>query len=140
MKTLIIHTDGGARGNPGPAAIGVVIKTETGLIIEKLSRTIGETTNNVAEYTAVLDALTYLKKSKHNIEIDTDTYVKFFMDSTLVANQLSGLYKVKDAKLRDILLQVRIIEQEIGGRITYSYVPREQNTEADFLVNKAFDG
>jgi ribonuclease HI len=138
----IIHTDGGARGNPGPAAVGVVIereetpghKSET---VVEFGRRIGETTNNVAEYTAVIEALKeFTVNSKFK---NTDPTIRFLMDSTLVANQLNGLFKVKDAKLRDLLTHIRILETEIRGNITYSYIPREQNRRADYWVNRALD-
>jgi ribonuclease HI len=141
---FIIHTDGGARGNPGPAAIGVVIEevvegnpstrsARSGRAIE-IARRIGETTNNVAEYTAVLEALREVKNiAGENKEI------QFFLDSTLVVNQLNGLFKVKDAKLRQLLIQARMLEQEVGGQIAYTSVPREQNRHADALVNRELD-
>src|SRR5512141_3124623 len=99
MKSLIIHTDGGARGNPGPAAIGAVIKTETGQILCELSRRIGESTNNVAEYKAVVSALTWLSENKKSFTGQAND-ITVFMDSTLVVNQLNGLFRVKDATLR----------------------------------------
>lgn len=135
MDNLIINTDGGARGNPGPAAIGAVIKTESGRVLKNLARKIGQTTNNVAEYTAVIEALSWVKE---NIK-DRKTEIKFLLDSTLVVNQLNGLFKVKDGNLRNLFLQARILAQETGCKITYSYVPREKNSEADFLVNQALD-
>jgi len=142
MNKLIIFTDGGARGNPGPAGIGVVIKTETKEILQKISQRIGETTNNVAEYTAVVKALEWMKNnttySPHGIA-STGQVFQFYLDSTLVVNQLNGLFKVKDAKLRELLLQVRMLEQEVGGKIYYSAIPREKNMEADVLVNEALD-
>ena len=130
---LIIHTDGGARGNPGPAAVGVVIQTETKIIAE-FGKTIGETTNNVAEYTGIIEALEFIKSnlgSKHEIQ--------FYLDSTLVVNQLNGLFKIKDARLRELVMTIRFLEEEIGGKIMYSSIPREQNRRADLLVNQAFD-
>ena len=130
---LIIHTDGGARGNPGPAAIGVVI--EDGKEIAGFGKRIGETTNNVAEYTAVIEALTWIKKYIHS----TVDEIQFLSDSTLVVNQLNGLFKVKEAHLRELLIRVRLLEEEVGGDIRYTYIPREQNQRADFFVNKAFD-
>lgn len=135
MQNIRIHTDGGARGNPGPAAIGVVIKSETGEVMGEISRKIGETTNNVAEYQAVVAALEWVKDSRQLSGVSC----QFFLDSTLVVNQLNGLFKVKDAHLRMLLFQVRQLEQEVGGTISYTYVPREKNYEADMLVNHAFD-
>ncbi len=128
---FIVHTDGGARGNPGPAAIGVVIDADHKKMAE-LSRLIGKTTNNVAEYTAIIEALTYLKDQPN-------PYIEFFLDSTLVVNQLNGKFKVKEPTLRELLMKVRLLEGDIGGHITYQYVPREQNQRADFLVNRALD-
>jgi len=140
--TLTIHTDGGARGNPGPAAIGVVIEQE-GKIIHEFGKKIGETTNNVAEYTAVIEALQYLSNSHVTCSL---SHVNFFLDSKLVVEQLNGNYKIKDSKLRELSLQVRMIEQDLsadrqklGSVITYAYVPREQNKRADLMVNQALD-
>lgn len=139
MKTLFIYTDGGARGNPGPAGIGVIIKSETGQVLKKISRRIGETTNNTAEYTAVVETLTYLKEAKHDVLVKDIGRFQFHLDSSIVVNQLNGLYKVKEAHLRELLLKVRILEQELGGIITYKQIPRLQNSEADALVNQALD-
>ena len=146
---LIIHTDGGARGNPGPAAIGVVIEEETRDKGQETSKTgtlkkiaafgkrIGETTNNVAEYTAVIEALRWVKNNP--ILPSLRETIECYLDSILVVNQLNGLYKIKNTKLRELLSSVRIIEQEIGGTVYYISIPREQNTQADALVNAALD-
>jgi ribonuclease HI len=134
MNQMIIHTDGGARGNPGPAAIGVVIKAEDNTLIHTISRRIGQTTNNIAEYSAVVAALEWIKGCMLPV-----VSCNFFLDSTLVVNQLNGLFKVKDGHLRELVLKVRILEQEIGLPIYYTYVPREKNKEADVEVNKALD-
>lgn len=129
-----VHTDGGARGNPGPAAVGVVIH-KNGKLLHRFGQTIGETTNNVAEYRGVIEALKYmrsvLKKNKHEL--------LFFLDSMLIVNQLNGVFKIKDPTLRELSLQVKILEQEVGGVIRYRTVPREQNRQADFLVNCTLD-
>ena len=139
MKRLIIHTDGGARGNPGQGAIGVVIKDETGSLLCEISRRIGATTNNISEYSAVVASLEWIKKNRFIRQLSNQLVIQFFLDSTLVVNQLNGLFKVKDAILRTYLLRVRTLEQEIGGQISYTYIPREKNSHADFLVNKALD-
>jgi len=139
MKTLLVYTDGGARGNPGPAAVGIVVKSETGQILQKLSRRIGETTNNTAEYQAVVEALTYLNKRKRDIPNENISVCQFHLDSVVVVNQVNGLYKVKEAHLRELLLKVRILEQELGWKITYKQIPRTRNWEADALVNEALD-
>jgi len=137
----VIHTDGGARGNPGPAAAGVVIEKTDGVIkktVAAFGTYIGEATNNVAEYSAVVEALEYLKT--HGLgNKGNDTVYDFYLDSVLVVNQLNGLFKVKDASLRNFLSKIRILEQEVGGVVMYQYVPRAQNSKADFQVNHALD-
>lgn len=152
---LTIHTDGGARGNPGPAAIGVVIessdnshqttvntqlKTEDRRLktLAAFGRKIGETTNNVAEYTAVIEALKYVQ-SNNELRITNNDSIQFFLDSLLVVNQLKGIFKVKEAHLRELLMGIRVLEREVGGTITYTHVRREQNKEADRMVNQALD-
>lgn len=152
MEKLFIFTDGGARGNPGPAAVGVVIKAENQRIIATLSRMIGTTTNNVAEYSAVIEALEWLRNnpitpassagrqsSNPPVSKTGNPMIQFFLDSKLVVNQLNGLFKVKDSQLRNLLLKIRQLEQEVGGNVIYSLVPREKNQQADALVNKALD-
>ena len=133
---LFIYTDGGARGNPGKAAVGVIAKSETGEILAKICRKIGETTNNVAEYMAVLEALRWIKNDCQLSVISC----QFFLDSKLVVNQLNGLFKIKDANLRNLLVEIRQLEQEVGGNISYFLIPREKNWQADLLVNQALDG
>ncbi len=131
----VIHTDGGSRGNPGPAAIGVVIQEETsGKVVASFGKKIGITTNNVAEYSAVIAAITYLIDQKKQ-----GSELQFLLDSTLVVNQLNGLFKVKDSNMRNLMMKVRELEQTFDGTITYAYVPREQNSDADFQVNAALD-
>lgn len=134
---LIIHTDGGARGNPGPAAIGVVVENEEEKEVGGFGKKIGETTNNVAEYTAVIEALTYIK-SLGESQGNTDL-LDFYLDSQLVVNQLNGLFKIKLPHLRELLTKVRMLESEVGIPSRYQSVPREQNKRADFFVNQALD-
>ena len=137
-KNLIIYTDGGARGNPGPAAIGVYILDSEGKEILRKSKQIGEATNNIAEYRAVIEALEWIKKNFQSTSKVSDLNFQFYLDSSLVVNQLNGIFKVKQSHLRDLLLQVRKLEQEIRGKIFYSFIPREKNKTADFLVNNSF--
>lgn len=132
--TLIIYTDGGARGNPGPAAIGVVICTPGGESIAAYGKRIGRATNNTAEYQGVIEALTYLKRK----QIRT-SQVTVCLDSLVVAEQLRGVYKVKEPHLRNCLMQVRLLEGELGFTITYRKIPREENSLADSLLNQALD-
>lgn len=138
MQKYFIHTDGGARGNPGPGAVGAVIKTENGQLLFEISQRLGKTTNNIAEYTAVVVALEWLRDNQAGGNRQ-EAIVQFFLDSKLVVNQINGLYKVKENHLRELLFKVRSLEQEIGGKIYYSLIPREKNWEADVLVNKALD-
>jgi len=138
IKKFIVYTDGGARGNPGPAAVGVYIVDSEGKERLRMSKQIGETTNNVAEYTAVIEALKWIKENLSSIIKDTELNLQFYLDSSLVVNQLNGIFKVKQKHLRELLLQVKILEQEVGGKILYNFVPREKNKIADFLVNNSF--
>ncbi len=133
---LTVYTDGGARGNPGPAAIGVVI-TADNKPFARIGKTIGETTNNVAEYTAVIEAYSHILSHLSSLT-DLDK-IEFFLDSNLVVNQLNGLFKVKDADLRLLFARIKILEQEVGKKISYTYIPREQNKIADALVNNSLD-
>ncbi len=132
-NTYTIHTDGGARGNPGPAAIGVVIE-KNGTLLAEFGEPIGETTNNVAEYTAVLKALQYLHEKK-----ETTGNITFILDSLLVVNQLMGKFKIKDVKLQTLASQVASLEQHFCGKVIYTAVRRELNRRADFFVNQALD-
>ncbi len=134
-KSIVIHTDGGSRGNPGPAAIGVVIDTPDGKRHE-FGRAIGDTTNNVAEYTAVHEALVYLIDRGLRREGESITFI---LDSLLVVQQLNGVYKIKNATLQNLAFKVKELEHAIGGGIVYTAVRREHNTDADLLVNRALD-
>lgn len=126
---LKIFTDGGSRRNPGPAAIGfVIIDQVTNQIVKKMGKRIGIATNNVAEYSAVVEALQFTK----NMKVEE---INFFLDSQLVVNQLNGIYKIKNANLRNLIIQIRLLEKENGGKIFYQLIPREENTQADGLVN-----
>lgn len=129
---LIIYTDGASRGNPGPASYGFTISDETGKLLYEEGKYIGTTTNNVAEYMAVFEALKYAKKEFGSKKIETQLYV----DSKLVAEQLSGRYKIKAKHLKPIVEKIKILSLEIGG-VNFSYVPRSKNTLADGLANQA---
>jgi ribonuclease HI len=133
---IIIHTDGGARGNPGPAAIGFVVSLKN-KILYKSGKTIGSTTNNVAEYTAVVEAIKWL--IENNSLIDRSANITFYLDSQLVVNQLNGLFKVRDVKLKTLIIGIKSLENNLNNKTTYKLIRREQNSEADLLVNKALD-
>lgn len=132
---LLIYTDGGARGNPGPAAIGVYITNKAGKEIIKINQKIGETTNNTAEYQAVITALEWVKENNFNKKL---IRLNFFLDSKLVVNQLNGIFKIRESHLRNLIIKVRQLEQEVGGNVSYLFIPREKNKIADFLVNSSF--
>ncbi len=126
-----LYTDGGARGNPGPAGIGVVIQDADGRVVATFHRSIGERTNNQAEYEAILEGLTRAKERGA-------THVACFLDSQLVVEQLSRRYKVKDKDLAQLFVKVWNVLQDFSA-VTFQHIPREQNTAADALVNKAID-
>ena|SRR3989344_1571295 len=137
IKKLNVFTDGGARGNPGPSSIGVFIKDENNRKIAGFGKKIGFSTNNIAEYKAVIAALFWIIENKDKISSNTE--INFFLDSNLVCSQIIGLFKIKNSQLRDLLFQVRQMESEIDIPINYSYIPREKNKEADKYVNLALD-
>jgi ribonuclease HI len=134
---LSIFCDGGARGNPGPAAIAFLIK-DNFKTIYKYQRFIGKSTNNVAEYTALINAYIWLTKNIIKIQ-PQPKLVNFFLDSKLIVNQLNGLYKVKNSNLRNLIIQIRQFENQIKTTKKYHFINREQNQEADFLVNLALN-
>lgn len=165
MPKLLIYTDGGARGNPGPAACGVVIKNENGEIIFKISKYLGIVTNNQAEYEALILALQKAKgimKSRNTKSCAQNTYVqntkfcaqesrntKFcvptgnkniecFLDSELVVKHLNREYKIKDENLQPLFIKVWNLTLDFDC-VKFTHIPREENKLADGLVNKELD-
>ena len=132
---IVINTDGGSRGNPGPAGIGAVIR-EDAITLAEVSSYIGEQTNNFAEYEALIQALEVLheKVSERLAEVD----VEIRMDSELIVKQMKGEYKVKDATLKEKNARVHELLEKIP-HAHFMHVPREENAEADALVNAALD-
>lgn len=128
---LLINTDGGSRGNPGPGAIGVVVRNEKEEIIFEAGKTIGHVTNNEAEYTALIEALA---KAKSLGASD----VTFRLDSELVVKQLNGQYKVKNERIAILWKKAKVLEANFV-HVTYTHVRRESNKDADRLVNQALD-
>jgi ribonuclease HI len=129
---LVVNVDGGARGNPGPAAIGAVVRDAAGEVLEERGERIGTATNNVAEYRALLLGIARaagLGASE----------LELIGDSELIVRQVKGEYKVKDATLRDLHAEVRRALRPFE-EWSIHHVRREQNTEADRLVNAALDG
>lgn len=131
QKTVVINTDGGARGNPGPAGIGLVIKNLEGEVLYSTGVYIGETTNNVAEYSALVKAL------EESVNLGA-TDVRIQMDSELIVKQMQGLYKIKQPALQELAAKVLILLKKFKTH-SFIHVRREFNKEADALVNQALD-
>jgi ribonuclease HI len=130
MKALL-STDGGARGNPGPAAYGYVLEAEDGTVLAAHGEAIGEATNNVAEYRALVAGL------QKALELGVDQ-LDVVSDSQLLVRQMSGEYKVKSEALRTLSGEAAALARQLK-RVTYRSVPREHNELADRLVNEALD-
>lgn len=137
MSNVFVYTDGGARGNPGPAALGVYIEDDNGSPLFSLGKKIGETTNNIAEYSAILEALNWLVENK--LTLGNECKINFYMDSLLAYSHIKKLYKIKNEKLREIILSIWEKEKTLGLTVSYNHVRREGNKKADTLVNLALD-
>jgi ribonuclease HI len=130
QSELVIHTDGGSRGNPGPSAIGVVITTPDGGHLESFGKYIGITTNNQAEYGAVVAAIKATEKYHPR-------KLQLILDSELVVKQLTGVYRVKNQDLQPLHQQIHKLIS--GLEVSFSHVLRHENQLADIEVNKALD-
>lgn len=130
-EKLIIFTDGGARGNPGPAGIGAVLYDEKKNIVAEVSEFLGKTTNNQAEYRALIAAL---KRAQTLAAKELECY----LDSELVVKQLNREYRVKDKDLAPLFLEIHNLSLNFK-KITYTHIPRERNKAADALANAAMD-
>ena len=133
QNRLLVYCDGGARGNPGPAAAAIVVEKD-GKVIHKESKYLGRGTNNEAEYSGAILGLEWVSKNITGAE-----KITFILDSQLVANQLSGKFKVKNENLRNRYFTAKTLEKKISVGIIYESVSRERNKIADFLVNKELD-
>lgn len=135
MESLIkIYCDGGSRGNPGKSAAAFVVE-ENGKIIYSDSKYLGITTNNFAEYSAVLLALAWVEKNQESANKE----IVFILDSELVVKQINGVYKIKNEKLKRIFLEIKKILESLENKIIFKNVSRENNATADFLVNQKLD-
>jgi ribonuclease HI len=132
IKKYFVNTDGGSRGNPGSAAIGIVIRNADNQIIEEYGEKIGNQTNNYAEYMALITAL-------EKVQVLGATQVECILDSELVVKQLKGEYKVKELTLQQLHQKILILANNFE-QVIFRHVKRELNKEADKLVNKALDG
>lgn len=136
-EKIIVYTDGGSRGNPGPAALGVVISDQKGHLIKEYGEALGIKTNNEAEYAAVIFALKKIKAlfgkektKKMNVDVK--------MDSEFVMKQLNGEYKIEEERMFPLFVSVWNLKMDFA-KVTFSHVPREKNRAADRLVNQALD-
>ena len=130
-QRLLIHVDGGARGNPGPAAIGVVVSTPEGDVIDEVAERIGVATNNVAEYRGLVAGLA------RAIDLAA-TEVEVVSDSELLVKQMRGEYRVKKESLRELSIEAASLARRLS-QVEYRHVPRARNELADRLVNDALD-
>lgn len=133
-NSFLVYCDGGARGNPGPAAAAFVVE-QHGKVIYKQSKYLGKATNNEAEYAGAILGLSWVIKNTPEGEPE----ITFILDSELVVNQLSGKFKVKKENLRNRYYTAKTLEKKIPLRIIYKSVSRDRNKIADFLVNKELD-
>jgi len=131
-----IYADGGSRGNPGPAGSGAVVRDGAGKTIIEVSEYLGRTTNNVAEYTAIVRALEGLKKLLGDKANEADVAVR--MDSQLVVRQMNGEYKIKHPNLKPLAAQVLMLRHAFAS-VSFEHVYRENNKDADALANAAMD-
>ncbi|TSC92352.1 MAG: fructose-2 6-bisphosphatase-like protein [Candidatus Berkelbacteria bacterium Licking1014_7] len=131
-----IYTDGGARGNPGPAACAVVVfeKGKKGKKIAEFGKFLGRATNNQAEYQGVLQALLWLEQQEKSAR-----QINFFLDSKLIVEQLSGRFKLKNEGLKMLFWQIQKKIMSLGLTVNFKHIPREQNQEADKIVNEILD-
>ncbi len=130
-EPLVAYIDGGARGNPGPAAFGVRVEERDGTLVEEFGESIGVATNNVAEYRGLLAALEWARAHGHGA-----LHVR--SDSLLLVQQMLGNFKVKNAGLQPLHAKARLLAHEIG-RVTFEHVGRAKNADADRLANDAMD-
>jgi len=130
---ILVFTDGGARGNPGPAAAAFVV-FKSNEILFKSARFLGKTTNNLAEYAAVSDALKWLLSRQFN-----DQKIFFQIDSELIVNQLTGVYRVKNSSLKKYYQEIKSLTALFKEGVFYNHIPRKENSLADKLVNEILD-
>ena len=131
MTDVVVWTDGGARGNPGPAGYGAMVTTPAGKVLAEVAEGIGWATNNVAEYRGVIAGLRRARELGAR-------RVRVRADSLLVVNQQKGLWKVKNAALRPLSEEAARLARDFE-RVTWEHVPRERNRHADALANRAMD-
>ncbi len=137
MKKIIIYTDGGSRGNPGPSAVGVVFCNEKGEIFKKYSEYLGEATNNVAEYQAVIFALKKFK-ALFGKKLAESSEIELRSDSELLVRQLNGEYKILEQKIQHLFIAIWNLKIDFK-KVKFTLISREKNKEADALANDSLD-
>jgi ribonuclease HI len=137
MKKIIIYVDGGARGNPGPAAIGVLFCNEKGICFKKFSEYLGKMTNNEAEYRAAIFALKKFK-ALFGKKLAKETEIEIRSDSELLVNQMKGKYKVLEENLQPLFLELWNLRLDFK-KVKFKLISRKKNKEADKLVNQTLD-
>ena len=130
LKTLRLHTDGAARGNPGPAGAGILIEDDQGIRVQARHKWLGQMTNNQAEYHALIEGLKAVKDWKPD-------RLEIYLDSKLVVEQIKGQYKIKEPELQKLHAQARQLLE--GLQYEIKHVAREENRGADHLANMAID-
>ena len=137
MKKIIVYIDGGARGNPGPAAIGVLFCNEKGVCFRKFSEYLGKATNNEAEYKAVIFALQKFK-AMFGKKLAKETEIEIRSDSELLVNQINGKYKILEKNLQPLFLELWNLRLDFK-KVKFKLISRKKNKEADRLVNQKLD-
>ncbi|MFI5144173.1 MAG: ribonuclease HI family protein [Ignavibacteria bacterium] len=138
MSRIKVFTDGAAKGNPGPAGIGIVIYDENDFILRTYKEFLGETTNNQAEYRALLKSLDLIKKLASNIEVSFDS-IEFYSDSELLVNQINFDYQTKDPGLAVLNSKFHVLAKKLEKTFTIMHIERAKNKNADMLANLAVD-
>jgi len=137
-KYVIVQTDGACRGNPGPAATGIVILDGTSSqTIAEFGSKLGHATNNEAEYQALLEAVKWLLERKALLAHDVQ--IHFYLDSELVVKQLTGVFRINGLRLRELAGEVQTGLSQLPGKYAFQHIPRSQNARADRLANKTLD-
>ena len=138
MSKIKVFTDGAAKGNPGPAGIGIVIYDENDFILRTYKEYLGETTNNQAEYRALLKSIDLIKKLNSNIQVSFDS-IEFYSDSELLVNQINFDYQTKDSGLAVLNSKFHVIAKKLEKPFIIKHIERAKNKNADMLANLAID-
>ncbi len=138
MQNIIVYTDGGSRGNPGPAGAGAVILDEKGTTIKEVSKYLGHRTNNFAEYEAVVLALESVKNHFGAVQAKK-LFIDMRMDSELVCKQLNNEYQIKEPTLFPHFIKIHNMRVADFSHLTFTHIPRAQNARADKMANEAMD-